>query len=500
MNAVQMARADEAAASSGVPVLDLMERAGAAVARAAARMAGAAYGKRFLIVCGKGNNGGDGFVAARKLAGAGGHPVVVLLEDARKLNEFSAQMFARLNGVRVMDFNLASLKSEAARADIIIDAIVGTGVKGALRDPASSAVEAINASRKPVVAIDIPSGVDATSGRTDGPAIQAALTVTMQAHRSGLLLLPGADHAGTVEIADIGLTIDDETAMHIAQGADVAIHISKRTAASHKRNSGKVLIVAGSLGMTGAAILSARAALKAGAGLVRVATSRGAAPLVSHGVVEALAVGLAETAAGALDEQAADDILELADGVDAVVIGPGLGRDDSTAALIRKLTARIEKPLVLDADGISAFEGDPERLKRRPAATLLTPHSGELARLMGTSPELIDADRIGHAMRAATSSGGSILLKGFHTIVARPNGDVVFVTTGGPELATAGSGDVLSGICGAFATATDIFEAGWSAAWVHGKAGEIRAEYHHGAGVVAGDLIDAIGAVLGGLR
>lgn len=498
----QMGDADRATIEAGTPSLELMERAGRAVGRAALELAGGAYGRRLVIVCGKGNNAGDGLVAARFLSSRGAFPVVVLLQSAGQLSGDAETNHARLGVVRVIDFEPAKLERELRRASVIVDAIVGTGFSGKLEGPAALAVEAINSSNAPVVAVDIPSGVDGSTGAVEGPAVRADETVTMGAIKVGLVVHPGSEYSGEIRVADIGVAEDRiETNLWLATEEDVRSALPVRPPVAHKTSVGTALLIAGSVGMSGAAVLAARGALRAGAGLVTVAAPASVALEIDQTVLEATTLPLAETGRGTIEASAIDAVLERAEQADAVAVGPGLSRDSETIEFVHKLVGDLGKPLVLDADGINAFSGDPTPIARRKASTLLTPHPGELGRLLGNTTAQIGADRIDAARRAAEVTGAVVLLKGYRTVVAAPSGEAVVITTGGPALATGGSGDVLTGIAVALlAAGLDPFTAGWCAAWIHGRCGDLLTDSRGTRATVASDVIEVLPEVMRALE
>ncbi len=493
-----MAAADRAAIEAGTPSLTLMERAGREVALAAIRLAGGAYGARVMIACGKGNNAGDGFVAARHLAARGAFPVVALLEDPSSLRGDARLNFERLGRIRTLSLEEGSFRAELRRATVVIDALFGTGFRGALAGSAARMVEAINASGLPVVSVDIPSGVDGETGRVEGPAVRCRVTVVMGALKAGLVLHPGTEHAGDLQVADIGISeklLAGDLAM--AEAHDVARALGSRPPTAHKRSVGTALVIAGSVGMSGAAALAAGGALRAGAGLVTVATPASVAGAIDQTVLEAITLALPETGRGTIEASALSTVIDRAAGVDAVAIGPGLSTDAETVELVRKLVASLERPLVIDADGLNALAADLEPVAQRTAPTLLTPHPGELARLLRTGSSQIQADRIGAAREAAKRTGAVVVLKGYRSVVAAPSGEAVLVPVGGPALATGGTGDVLTGVATALlAGGLDPFAAGWAAAWVHGRAGDLAAERLGVRSVIAGDLLSTLPQVL----
>ncbi|HZI37415.1 MAG TPA: NAD(P)H-hydrate dehydratase [Acidimicrobiia bacterium] len=463
----EMAARDSAAIAAGTSEATLVDRAGGAVARRARRVLGGTYGRRVVIVCGKGNNGADGRIAGLRLTGW---------------------------GARVARFDLTGIDRQALgraldRADLAIDGMFGTGFRGALEGDAAFVADAFNSAACPVLAIDIPSGVDGLTGAVHGTAVEAAATACFVALKPGLVLYPGAALAGDVEVDDIGIDPDTPApALGLTEQADVAAWLPPRPPESHKWSVGAVYVVGGSQGMTGAVMLAAGAALRAGAGMVVAGLPGDAAVRASGG--EVITRSLPATSSGGLDEDAAKDILDGLDRFRALVVGPGLGRSAATVAAVRRLVAEAPVPLVLDADGLNALDGDVELLAGRPAATIVTPHAGEYARLAG---EPVEEDRVAAARRLAERAGAVVLLKGSRTVVADPTGRAAITATGGPWLATAGTGDVLSGIVGALAAmGLPAFRAATAGSWLHGRA----ADFAGHEGLVAGDLLHALPTVL----
>jgi NAD(P)H-hydrate epimerase len=348
------------------------------------------------------------------------------------------------------------------------------------------------------VAVDIPSGVDGTTGRVEGPALRATATVTMAARKLGIVLHPGSELAGAVEVADIGIDVPSPPeVMGMPGGRDVARVLGRRPLDSHKRSVGTVMIVAGSVGMSGALVLSASGALRTGAGLVTMATVASLARAADQTVVEALTLPLPETPQGTLAAGAVGRVLERAATVDAVAVGPGLTTDPETVEAVRKIVAGLELPLVVDADGLNALAGDPAVLAHRGLPTVVTPHPGELARLLGTSSLEIQTDRVASAREAAERLRATVVLKGYRSVVADPAGATAVITTGGPELATGGTGDVLTGVTVALLAArADPFAAAWAGSWLHGRAGDSLGRLLGDRGVLAGDLPPAIAGVI----
>lgn len=486
----QAVELDRAAQARGIAADDLMERAGRAVARAAVDLLGGTYGRRAVVVCGKGNNGGDGLVAARHLARWGMGVAAVMVEVPEDLREPAASNLERLRGetsARVL--NADALPHELARADVAIDAIFGTGFRGMPEDEWATAIGELNASGVPVVAVDIPSGIDGTSGAMVGDAVAAELTVTFGAAKTGALLLPGAERAGSLRVVDIGFPDDLlRTDLWLTEPDDVAGILPRRGADTHKRASGVLTIVAGSRGMTGAPKLIAEAAGRIGAGLVVVAVPTEILPIVQAGLTEMIFVGLPYTADGTVAAAAVEQLLERLADSDALAIGPGMTRHAETAGAVRALVARSPVPVVLDADGLNAYSGEAEAIADRRSEVVLTPHVGEFGHLTGVKPRDLEADRIGHTRRLATDADAVVLLKGSRTVIAAPGGHARINLTGSPVLATAGSGDVLTGVIGGLlARGLQALDAATAGAYLHGVAGTLAGRTQ-GEGTLAGDV------------
>jgi NAD(P)H-hydrate epimerase len=475
-----------------------MENAGRAVAVAAARVAGGTYGRRAIVVCGKGNNGGDGLVAARLLARRGMLVTVALLSDpsvaadpvAGKLASLTAQEW-----VRIGPANPEGSLPELARADIAVDAIFGTGFRGVPGGDHASAIRALNEARAAVVAVDVPSGVDAGTGAVAGDAVWANATVALGCLKPGLLLRPGSARAGSVEVADIGVPPDlIRGDIHVVETQDVGALMPVRPADAHKRSSGVVLVIGGSRLMPGAVRLMARAAYRAGAGLVTAAVPEGILRLAQGDLSEATFLSLPETDGGSIAGAALSALRGKLEGFDAVAVGPGLTTDDSTQRFVRELVRMSPVPLVVDADGLNAFEGRAAEIADHAAEVVLTPHAGELARLAGISPGDLSQDRLGHARKLARETRAVVLLKGSPTLVVSPDGDARLVTSGVPALATAGSGDVLTGAITAFlARGLATADAATAGAHLHGLAGRLAGQ-RLGEGATAVDVLESLAA------
>jgi NAD(P)H-hydrate epimerase len=486
---------DRAAQERGVAAETLMENAGREVANAAVRLAGGTYGRRALVVCGKGNNGGDGFVAARYLD-AWGVRACVLALALEDLRDPAGANLRRLDvtEVRVRPVSAERLARELDRADVVVDAIFGTGFHGAPEGAGAEAIDAVNASGVPVVAVDVPSGVDGETGAVPGAAIRADLTVTFGAAKAGLVLLPGAARAGVIEVAEIGFPPDLLRGdLALVEAEDVPGWLPAREPDTHKRRAGYAVVIGGSRTMAGAVALMAAAAYRGGAGLVAAAVPTSILSVVQGAVREAVFAPLPETDAGSADGGTGrlEEILAQAG---AVAIGPGMTTHERTAAWIREVVRASRIPVVLDADGLNAFAGRAAELAERAGDLVLTPHEGEFARLASTSAADVAADRVGHARKLAAETQAVVLLKGSRTVIAAPDGAVRVNPTGGPFLATGGTGDVLTGvIAGLLARGLAPVDAASAAAYVHGLAGALAAR-ERGVGTAAGDVLDRIPA------
>lgn len=491
---------DRASQERGIQAATLMENAGREVARAALAVAGGVYGTRAVVVCGKGNNGGDGLVAARYLARWGARVTVLMLEVPEDLREPAAANLARLaaeTDARVRPFSRSALARELARADVAIDAIFGTGFRGVPEDEWAEAIEGLNEGGAPVVAVDIPSGVNGATGAVEGEAVWADVTVTFGAPKTGVVLLPGAERAGIVEVADIGFPPDlIRSDLWLMEAEDVAALLPTRALETHKRETGVVVVVGGSRLMTGAVCLVASAAYRVGAGLVQVAVPSSILPVVQSLVQEATFLPLPETPEGTVAPEATELLAARLAGADALALGPGMTTHEATAAWIRRTVADSPIPVVLDADGLNAFTARAPELAARRADLVLTPHAGEFARIAGVSSREVAADRLGHVRALAAETKATVLLKGTRTLVATPDGHVRVNPTGGPYLATGGTGDVLTGaIAGLLARGLAPVDAASAGAYLHGRAGALAAE-RTGEGTTAVDVLDHVAAAL----
>jgi hydroxyethylthiazole kinase-like uncharacterized protein yjeF len=483
--------ADAVAEQAGIPVAVLMGRAGAAVARAAARQLGTVAGRRVVALAGKGHNGGDALEALARLAGRGAGVEALVTGDPDGLGEQGRRCVAlvRRAGGRVRQFDATLAGRLLADADLVVDGVLGTGSSGAPRGAAAEAIAAANAAGgAPVVAVDIPSGVDGATGAVAGEAITAVVTVTFQAAKPGHLLAPGSERAGRLEVADIGLPLDPGN-WWIGEAADLAGLVPVPRAEQHKRSRGVLLLVGGSPGMGGAPTLMGRAARRSGAGLLVLAVPASVVDRVGTAVPEAITVPLPESGGGLA--AAADNACRRWLGeATAIGVGPGLGRADGTQKVVRGLLAAYRGPAVVDADGLFAL-GTGGPLAERRAPTLITPHAGEFARL---APDA-EGTRLDQAADRAARWGATVLLKGDNTVVADPDGRLAVNPTGVPSLATGGTGDVLTGLVGALlAQGLDPFDAARLGAWVHGRAGALAAGTLGPVSVAAGDVAEHLPA------
>jgi ADP-dependent NAD(P)H-hydrate dehydratase / NAD(P)H-hydrate epimerase len=477
----------------GVPSLELMETAGAAVADA---VEATARSGPVRVVCGKGNNAGDGLVGARLLAETGYQVEVLLLWPADELSPDATANLERLEG-RTREVGPDDVAAALEGSGVIVDAIFGTGFSGAPRPPADAAIEAINGSDAPVVAADISSGVDASTGEIEGVAVEADVTVSFHAAKLGHWIAPGKAHAGELRVAEIGIPPGapaDPTAGVIGDG--VLALAPHRAPNSTKFDSGQVLVVGGSRGLTGAIAMAAGAAIRAGAGYATVAVPADLEAILEVKLTEVMSRGYGG-AEGRLASASAEAILKAAERAAAVVLGPGLGRDEDSFELARTVARGVRSPLLVDADGLNAHAERLELLAERQAPTVLTPHAGELGRLLGRDSREVDEHRLASVREAAERSGAIVVLKGDDTLVAE--GDRLAISAGGsPALATAGTGDVLSGTIGALlARRMDPFAAVCAGVHAHQRAGRIAAERVGSTeSVVATDVIPALPAAL----
>ena len=483
----EMRAADKhAIEEAGVPSLDLMERAGAGLARVTAAAAGEGP---IRVVIGKGNNGGDGLVAARLLREEGREVDVLAAGDVADLRGDAHANLERLPGSAPAPFDAARLEGSGA----IVDALLGTGFEGEPREPVAGAIAAINAAKAPVVACDVPSGVNASNGEVAGEAVEADVTATFHGPKVGLYVDPGKEHSGRVEVVEIGIPRGAPPPGMAGLISERALAlVPARARGGNKFQSGTVVVAGGARGLTGAPTMAALAAMRTGAGYVQLAVPEPAETVLDLRLMEAMTHALPHEN-GAHVEAGAQQVLELAQRAGAIVLGPGLGRSEGAVAFARRVAREVETPLLIDADGLNAHAGQLELLRERGAPTVLTPHEGELGRLLGVESDAVRARRIQHAREAARRSGAIVVLKGDDTLVVPPDGPLAVSPGATPALATAGTGDVLSGVIGALlAKRMDAFAAACAGVLAHARAGQAAARLLGADHVVAGDVIDSI--------
>ena len=490
----------------GIPGIVLMETAGSAIVRAIEQHYPTC--RRIGIFAGKGNNGGDGIVIARQLAHAG-HDVNLFLvspQESFRGEACTNLQIAKNLGLWIKEILTdAELKSDANIADceLLVDAIFGTGLRGAVRDPIASVINTINSLRTPIFSVDLPSGLDADTGHPLGTCVQADRTVTIGLPKRGLLVHPGAEVAGKLEVVDIGFPEQVIDAQGIKVNWITTTQASQwvppRPSASHKGTYGRVLVVAGSTGMTGAAALASEAALRAGAGLVTLAAPKHLNPILEGLLPEVMTLALPETDAGSLSVSATSAILEFAEKTKSVLaIGPGLSQHPDTVLLVHQLVREnreqaLNLRMVVDADGLNALSQVPEVISLLDREAILTPHPGEMSRLTSSSVPGLEADRIRTAQQFASEHNLTLVFKGAPTVTGLPNGDVWINSTGNPGMATGGMGDVLTGIiAGLMAQGHSSETAAVLGVYLHGLAGDITAEALGMHGLIASDVLKAV--------
>ena len=485
--AAEMRAADKhAIEDAGVPSLDLMERAGAGLARAVAAAAGDGP---IRVVIGKGNNGGDGLVVARLLRDDGHEVDVLAVGNPDELQGDAQVNLDRLPGAVPLDFDPARLDGSGA----IVDAMLGTGFEGEPREPIAGAITAINKADAPVVACDVPSGVNASTGEVSGEAVEADVTATFHGPKVGLYVEPGKSHSGRVEVVEIGIPRSAPPPAAAGLISErVLSRVPPRARGGNKFKSGTVVVAGGARGLTGAPAMAALSAMRTGAGYVQLAVPEPAETVLDLRLMEAMTHGLPHEDGGHV-EQGADRVVELSERAGAIVLGPGIGRSDGAVAFARRVAREVKVPLLIDADGLNAHAEKLGLLAGREAPTVLTPHDGELGRLLGIESPEVGEHRIARAREVAGQSGAIVVLKGDDTLVVPPKGPIAISAGGTPALATAGTGDVLSGLIGALlAKGMDPFEAACAGVFAHARAGRAAADRVGADYVIAGDVIDAL--------
>ena len=516
LTAAQMRETDRLTTERyGVSSIQLMENAGAAIADFLRERFVEIARRRIVVLCGKGNNGGDGLVVARLLKDSGCAPKVFLFTNPSAVEGDAAVNLKRWQQARgELQLVTSQAEWESARpalgeADLIIDALLGTGLRGPVEGLLAAVIENLNAEREKsggkaqVVAVDMPSGLASDAEDFGGPVVAADFTATLTAPKLGQLILPRSSRCGVLVVRQIGtplelLESDPHLKIHWIEPGEFRPLPLVRDPAANKGTYGHALIVAGSLGKSGAAILAARGTLRAGAGLVTVATPEGVLPIVAAGMPEMMTVPLVATESGTASLRNLDyqRFAEISKGKSVLAIGPGLSMQQETQQFIRTVVGETELPVVLDADGLNAYAGGADHLNQRRTPTIvLTPHPGEMARLLEVTTKDVQARRLDVALEAAARWRAYVILKGFHTILATPTGQAYINTTGNPGMATGGTGDALTGILAGLTAQFGIEE--WArvlslGVYLHGLAGDIAASRVGEAPLIASDLIEAI--------
>lgn len=493
-----------------IPGILLMENAGREATEAILASFPDLDKKRVAIIAGKGNNGGDGFVIARHLMNRRIPVKVILLTDPKSLRgdaETNHYIFHRMRGEIIpapsaKDYQ--KIKRDVEKADLLVDAIFGTGLDAEVRGYYREVIDHLNSLNKPLVAVDIPSGLNANTGKPLGTAIRASLTVTFGLPKLGLLLSPGTDYVGTLKIVDIGipknLVEEEKIQTHLLEGEEIRQFLSTpRRPDTHKGDYGHLLVIAGSVGKTGAAAMVCEAALRMGAGLVTLAIPRSLNPIMEMKLTEVMTEPLPETPKQTLSLRAFNTILRLCENKKAVVIGPGLGTFKETQSLILKLIRSIDLPIILDADGLNALATQPKLLPTSNRSLVLTPHPGEMARLIHSTVKEVQENRIGICKNFSQSTHAYLILKGYRTLIVTPKGEVYINPTGNSGMATGGTGDVLSGMIGGLiCQGFDLLSCLKASVYLHGLAGDRVAQELGEKSLVATDLIRKIPDLLQG--
>ncbi|MHB9094043.1 MAG: NAD(P)H-hydrate dehydratase [Eubacteriales bacterium] len=502
LTAEEMQKLDRTAINGlGIPGVVLMENAGLQVVEEIHGIIGNPKGKTVTIFAGKGNNGGDGFVIARHLLNAGAEVKVLLFAD---ITEVAGDAKVNLNILQSMGHkvypianpnSLNIVKLAMVYTDLIVDAVYGTGFRGTVPDHVGNIVEIINASGKPVVAVDIPSGLEANTGKIHGPCVKAACTVTFAYAKIGLLIQEGPEHVGRLVVADISIPPDLIRSQAVKRFLITPEIVRKimpaRRPDGHKGTYGRVLVVGGSEGLSGAVAMASSAALKAGAGLVTLAVPASLHDLMEVKLTEVMTKPLPETEGVSISVNALPAVQDLLDSADVLALGPGMSTNTETVEFVRQLVAGLSKPAVIDADGLNALVGAEELTGKCQAPLILTPHPGEMARLMGIKTQEVQNNRIEIALESSKKWNAVVVLKGAHTVVSSPDGSLYVNPTGNPGMASGGTGDVLTGIiAGLLGQGLAPLEAAVAGVYFHGLAGDLAALEKGMLSLVAGDLLD----------
>jgi len=493
-----------------IPGIVLMENAGRGAMEVISHAFPDILKKRIAIIAGKGNNGGDGFVIGRHFLNRGVSVKTFLLADPNTLRgdaETAFQMFIRMKGEV---FSVPSskeyqkIKKDLEKFDILVDSIFGTGLDADVRGYYREVIEHLNTLQSPIVAVDIPSGLDANTGKPLGTAIRASLTVTFGLPKVGHLISPGIDYVGELKVTDISipkkLLEEEKIQTYLLESEDIRRKLAMpRRPDSHKGDYGHLLVIAGSVGKTGAAAMACEAALRMGAGLVTLAIPKSLNAIMEVKLTEVMTEPLPETPKQTLSLRAFNSILRLCEGKKAVIIGPGIGTFKETQSLILKLIKTLNLPIVLDADGLTALATQPKILPATNRSLILTPHPGEMAKLIGSTAKEVQEDRIGISRNFSQSQRIHLVLKGHRTLIATPKGEIFINPTGNAGMASGGTGDVLTGMIGGLiCQGFDIPSSLQTSVYLHGLAGDEVARERGEKSLIATDLIQKIPALLQG--
>ena len=493
-----------------IPGIVLMENAGRGATEAIFKAFPDLQKMKIAIITGKGNNGGDGFVVARYLMNSGVHVKVYLLADPKVLRgeaETNSQIFQRMKGEVISvpsSKDYQKVKKELEKFDLLIDAIFGTGLDAEVRGYYREVIDHLNTLQKPIVAIDIPSGLDANTGKPLGTAIRASLTVTFGLPKIGHLIPPGPEYVGEVKVIDIGyprrLADEEKIQTHLLEKEEIKEWLSfPRRPDAHKGDYGHLLVIAGSVGKTGAAAMACEAALRMGAGLVTLAIPKSLNAIMEMKLTEVMTEPLPETPKQTFSLRSFSSILRLCENKKAVIIGPGMGTFKETQTLIIKLLKTLEIPVILDADGLTALSSQSKVLPVPNRSLILTPHPGEMARLVRSTSKEVQDDRIGISRSFSQSNHLYLVLKGYRTLIATPKGEVFINPTGNPGMASGGTGDVLTGMIGGLVCqGIDLLQSLQISVYLHGFVGDLMAQELGEKSLIATDIIKKIPELLQG--
>ena len=496
LNAAEMAKIDRTAIDkTQIPGVVLMENAGRGGVEEIDFFLEDVTGKQIVIFCGKGNNGGDGYVIARHLYNRGADVAVFLAGKKEAITGDALINLIILENMGIEVTEISSLEeiSPFHHIDLVVDALLGTGVTGAVTGFFGELINYMNSLGAPIASVDLPSGMETDTGAVHGACVHADLTVTMAHLKTGLLFSPARDYAGEISIVDISVPLEVSEALHgkkyLVEEQDILIRMPHRKLDAHKTSCGRVVIFAGSMGMTGAATLASLASLQVGAGLTKLGIPASLNPILEQKLTEVMTVPLAETDSQSISIKAKDQVAELLEWADVLAVGPGLSTHPETIEFVKWLLKTVNKPMVLDADGLNALANFPDLIKDYPGDLVITPHPGELSRLINMPVADIQSDRLNVIRKFAQEWGKVIILKGGPTVTATPDGHLFINSTGNPGMATGGSGDVLTGIiAGLLAQKLNAVDAAIVGVYLHGLAGDLAAEELSEMGMIAGDI------------